>query len=100
MTSRDQVLNLRYLPFFAGIGGLHGHLGAQLRGGGDKIIAVARPALDPEIVNTEANFRLVLACMSQGRKYGQTGEHRSTDQRSEHGTAFCRLHVSLLFMVD
>ena len=66
--ARDQVLDLRDLPRFARIGRLHRHLRAELRRGGDEVVAVARPALDAQIVDTEADLGLILAGVSERRR--------------------------------
>ena len=95
--ARNQVFDLRDLPLFAGIGRLHGHLGAELFRCGDKIVAIARPAFDAQVVDTEANFWMILARVRKRRGERQAGEHRSTHERTQNGTTRCEFHVSLLF---
>ena len=97
--ARDQVFDLRNLPLFARIGGLHRYFRAELFRCSDEIVAIARPALDAQIVDTEADFRMILACMRERRGIATGWRAPLHTRANSDGTTRCEFHVSLHFLI-
>ncbi|MNV29684.1 hypothetical protein D3C71_1209180 [compost metagenome] len=88
----DQVLDLRDLPRFIGVGGLHMDRGAQGVGGLHEVIAVTGPALDTQIIDGEADHGGFLAGMRGGGGDQGSGQRQDANQQAaEVGGHVCLL---------